>query len=65
MKKVTAGSYDIRYRDLGSGGLARSESFRLKEEQTNDGTRYSNFTMTLYKVRDGNMNTFGLSEEEF
>ncbi|MBU0909276.1 MAG: DnaJ domain-containing protein, partial [Proteobacteria bacterium] len=65
MKKVTAGSYDIRYRDLDSGGLARSESFRLKEEQTNNGTRYSNITMTLYKVRDGNMNTFALSEEEF
>lgn len=65
LKKVTAGTYDIRYRDLASGELARSESFRLKEEPTNDGTRYSDFTMTLYKVRDGNMNTFALSEEEF
>jgi len=65
LNKVTAGNYDIRYRDLGDGGLARSESFRLSEEQTSDGMRYSIFTMTLYKVTNGNMETFVLSEAEF
>jgi len=65
LTEVTAGSYDIRYRDLDDGGLSRSESFRLTEEPTSDGTQYSNITMTLYKVRNGNMKTFGLSEAEF
>lgn len=65
LKKVTAGNYDIRYRDLSSGGLSRSEAVTLGELRTNDGVQFSNMTMTLYKVKNGNMQTFGLSEAEF
>ena len=65
MEKVTAGTYDVRYRDLGQGSLARSEEFSVKEPETLDGTRYSNITMTLYKIRNGNMRTFNLAEDEF
>ncbi len=65
LKTVTAGTYDIRYRDLSNGGLSRSEVFNLEEIQTYDGVQYSNITMTLYKVRNGNMQTYGLSESEF
>lgn len=65
LNKVTAGSYDIRYRDLDSGSLSRSEAFSLEEISTEGGTRFSNITMTLYKVRNGNMQTYGLSEAEF
>lgn len=65
LNRVTAGSYDIRYRDLGNGRLSRSEAFTLEEIATYDGTQYSNVTMTLYKVRHGNMQTYGLSESEF
>lgn len=65
LNKITAGSYDIRYRDLGNGGLSRSEAFNLEEIQTYDGVQYSNITMTLYKVQNGNMQTYGLSEAEF
>lgn len=65
VNNVTPGSYDVRYRDLTSGGLSRSESFNLEETATAEGTRFSNITMTLYKVRNGNMQTYGLSEAEF
>lgn len=65
VNKVRAGNYDIRYRDLDSGALARSESFRLHEVPTHDGIQYSNLTMTLYKVMHGNMQTYWLSENEF
>ncbi len=65
LKKVSAGSYDIRYRDLISGGLSRSEAFTLIEERAADGTRFSNMRMTLYKVNNGNMQTYRLSEVEF
>jgi len=65
LNKITAGSYDIRYRDLGNGGLSRSEAFNLEEIQTYDGVQYSNITMTLYKVQNGNMQTYGLAEAEF
>lgn len=65
VNKVTAGSYDVRYRDLSSGSLSRSESFNLEETEIAGGTQFSNYTMTLYKVRNGNMQTYGLSETEF
>lgn len=65
LNRITAGNYDIRYRDLGNGGLSRSEAFNLEEIQTYDGVQYSNITMTLYKVQNGNMQTYGLSEAEF
>lgn len=65
LSNVSTGLYDIRYRDLTTGGLARSESFNLEEISTSTGTQYSNMTMTLYKVRNGNMQTYGLSESEF
>ena len=65
LDKVTAGNYDVRYRDLGNGALSRSEQFSLEETETYDGTSYSNITMTLYKVQDGNMQTYDLSESDF
>lgn len=65
LNKVSAGSYDIRYRDLESGHLSRSEPFDLKEIRKDDGIEFSNLTMTLYKVRNGNMQTYSLAEEEF
>jgi hypothetical protein len=65
VNKVRAGSYDIRYRDLDTGALSRSERFTLEEVQEFDGARYSSVTMTLYKVQNGNMQTYGLSESEF
>lgn len=64
-KGVTAGSYDVRYKDLDTGGLSRSEAFELEETPTNGGTQYSEMSMTLYKVQEGNMQTFPLAESEF
>lgn len=63
--KVKAGRYDVRYRDLSNGGLSRSESFQLEEIEEADGIRYKNMTMTLYKVQNGNMQTFQLNESDF
>lgn len=64
-EKVTAGAYDVRYQDLNHGSRARSEQFALEETEGTDGTRYSNVTMTLYKVHNGNMRTYDLAEDEF
>jgi hypothetical protein len=65
LNKIRAGNYDIRYRDLNSGGLSRSQAFDLEEIVTDSGKRFSRVTMTLYKVHDGNMQTYALSEAEF
>lgn len=65
LEKIDAGAYDVRYRDLTTGRLSRSEDFTLNETPIENGTRYSNVTMTLYKVQHGNMETYALSEDEF
>lgn len=65
VRNVTAGRYDIRYRDLTTGGLSRSEALTLQEIPTYGSTQFSNLTITLYKVLNGNMQTYGLSENEF
>lgn len=65
INNIRAGLYDIRYRDLDSGSLSKSESFTLQKTETYNGIEYSNVTMTLYKVQSGNMQTYGLSEGEF
>jgi hypothetical protein len=65
LSNVRAGSYDIRYKDLDSGQMTRSESFTLIETPTEDGTSYSNLRMTLYKVRNGNMQSYGISAADF
>ncbi len=65
MNNIRAGNYDVRYRDIESGSLLKSESFQLKEIHQEDGIQYSNISMTLYKVYNGNMQTTEISEEEF
>ena len=65
LNRVTAGNYDIRYRDQESGGLSRSEAFHVEERRTDRGVQYSTITMTLYKVQDGNLQTYDLAESEF
>jgi len=65
LDSVTPGNYDVRYRDLSTGNLSRSEPFNLTERDVSGGTEFSNITMTLYQVRDGNMRTFKISEREF
>lgn len=64
MTGIKTGSYDVRYKDLESGSVSKSESFDLNEIQTETGTQYSNMTMTLYKVQNGNMHTSAIDENE-
>ena len=65
LNAVSSGSYDIRYRNLETGGLSRSEAFQVDEIRTERGVQYSTITMTLYKVQGGNFQTYDLAESEF
>lgn len=65
LQNVTPGSYDVRYRELNSGSLSKSEPFELEEIKTNSGIEFSNITITLYTVNNGNMETYDISELEF
>lgn len=64
-ENVSPGEYDVRYRDLLSGALSRSEPMKLEQIEIENGTRFSQMRMTLYKVRNGNMKTYPLAETEF
>jgi DnaJ-domain-containing protein 1 len=63
--QVAAGTYDIRFRDLGTGRLARSEYFRLKETARAGGVEFTEFTISLAEVRDSKMQGYPLAEGEF
>jgi hypothetical protein len=63
--KLTQGRYDVRYRHLSSGSLALSEEFNLEEKPIAGGREYTVMTITLYKIANGNMQTFDLSEDKF
>lgn len=65
LEKIAPGSYDLRYRDLVSGSLTRSEAIQLQEVRSPGRVEYSNTTVTLYRVLNGNMQTYRLSEAEF
>ena len=62
---IRKGRYDVRYRNLSTGTLQRSEPFDLEEVPAQDSVQYSNMTLTLYKVLNGNMKTYPIDEGEF
>jgi curved DNA-binding protein CbpA len=59
------GQYDVRYQDFSTGSFVKTEAFELVEVREADGVRFSEISMTLYKVRDGNMQTQQIPESEF
>ncbi len=65
VKNIKSGNYDVRYRDLTSGVLSRTEQFHLQEVRTKRGFQFSRLRLTLYKVLDGNMQIQPISEGEF
>jgi hypothetical protein len=65
MKDLKQGTYEIRYRSLANGAMAKSEPISLRQFNTPDGTRFSVITLTLYKVVQGNTQFTSLSETEF
>lgn len=65
LKSVTSGLYDVRYLDLTTQHLWRTEEFDLTEVHEAGETNFSNMILTLYKVPYGNMQIYDLSEEGF
>ena len=56
----------MRYRYMGSDDTYEADrAFALRQEETDTGTRYSNVTVTLFRVRDGNMQTKKVPPESF
>lgn len=65
VERITEGTYDLRYRNLGNGQLRRSQPFDLREVKTMEGTEYSITSLNLYKSLNGNTQMMAMSEAEF
>ena len=65
MSKITAGTYDIRYRSLDNGALAKSGPIEFVQVEEAEGTRYSTVRITLYRVAGGNATFESLPEDRF
>jgi hypothetical protein len=65
LNNVTPGTYDIRYRNLESGVLSRSDFFRLEEMVGGGKTEFSDVTMSLPTAQSSKMQIYPLSEDEF
>jgi hypothetical protein len=74
LENVEPGDYDIRYKDLDSDVISKSEQFALKERQEDiqepDGgvlhrTHSTEYDLTLYKVVDGNTHSEIIGPDEF
>jgi hypothetical protein len=65
VENIRAGTYQVRYRNLDTGSLTRSESFSLEETQSAAGIRFSRMTLTLYTVPNGNTQMHPISPDEF
>ena len=65
VKNVTRGTYDVRYRNLSSCKLFRTKQFKIREEKTSEGTRFSNIELTTYKVPNGTTRHEVIKEDNF
>lgn len=65
VENIRSGQYDIRYQELETGALSKTEPLELTQERLKDGTSFTEGTITLYEVPDGNMQVYPLSEAEF
>lgn len=67
-EKLSPANYTMRYKVVTSGKsrvyMAR-EVFNVSETETETGTKFSRVTVTLYQVRDGNLKTDEVPEEQF
>ncbi|MGA1603309.1 MAG: hypothetical protein ACO4CG_13625, partial [Prochlorothrix sp.] len=59
------GKYDLRYKDLSSCQIVRTEELTVNEFETMTSIRASSITVTLYKVMGGNMETYIIDENDF
>jgi len=65
IENINPGNYDIRYLDLDSGAIVRTDPFNLSEVKTFEAVEFSEISLTLYTVSDGNMQVYPISENDF
>lgn len=67
-EKMTPGTYEVRYKELYENNLPsygdKSEPFTLEQRETFNGIQYSTYSLTLYKVSNGNTTTQRISADD-
>jgi hypothetical protein len=63
--KLTKGNYRIEYKDLSTGRSYRGDVFEAQEIPMPGRVEYSDDSLTLYKVRDGNTNLAEIDDADF
>lgn len=64
-KNLTKGAYRIEYEDLTTGQKYRGDPFDAQEIPIQGGVQFSENSLTLYKVRDGNTNLTEIDDAQF
>jgi len=65
IESLERGRYDLRYRNLSSGALVKSDPFEFAEISGEDSLKVTTMKLTLYKVAGGSLRTQSISDEEF
>jgi hypothetical protein len=65
MNKIEAGTYVVKYKDVATGCNAVSDPFDVKQIEDYNSIRYSQITLTIYQVLNGNMEFDRLPEASF
>lgn len=68
VEDLTAGWYEVRYKELYENKVKakanKSEAFELREIDEGRSVKYSNVSLTLYKVRNGNSKSTPIDDSE-
>jgi hypothetical protein len=75
LKNIKAGEYDFRYQDLNSCAISKSQPFTLRETQKDVPDEkasqimpeigFDHYSLTLYKVVNGNTDSEPIGPEDF
>ena len=65
MNKIEPGNYVIKYKDIMNGCNSKSDPFEVEQIQTAQGVQYSEISLTIYTMLNGNMDFERLPENAF
>ncbi len=67
VEQISSGSYELRYRNLDTGNQFRTETLTFAEssDPSSGAFTFTELTVKLYGVVNGNMNTYPITEENF
>ena len=65
VREIVPGNYDLRFRNLKTGNIQKTEPIFFEEKRTSTGIQYSTVSFTLYTVKSGNAKMTAIDEAQF